>query len=170
MQFVNAFFAKLTDKLPPFDERAVLFAFIAGLITGWIWYAVAGRIWKSSVVTAEKIYSPRRQIFSAIAQIVMTIMLAMSMHRLGETTVVGGVHTAFTLWLGFVITTMLVNYANLGQRLTLTLIDGVHWLLVLVVMGIVIGAVSGGSTVATPGAQPAAPAVSEPAAGSSSGG
>ena len=47
--------------------------------------------------------------------------------------------TRLALWFGFVMTTILVNYANLGKRLGLTLIDGIHWLLVLTVMGGIIG-------------------------------
>ena len=128
--------------MPDFDSNAVLYAFIAGLITGWVWYAIAGQVWKSAVATAGGINSPRRYIFSAIAQIIMTIMLAITINRLGETTIAGAIETAFVIWLGFVMTTILVNYSNLGARLTLTLIDGIHWLLVLLVMATVIGAVS----------------------------
>ena len=64
----------------------------------------------------------------------MAIMLGSFMQRLGYTSALGGVHTAWLLWFGFVMTTILVNYANLGKRSGLTLIDGIHWLLVLTVM------------------------------------
>lgn len=136
----------IIDRLPAFDSNAVLYAFIAGLITGWVWYAIAGQVWKSAVASAGGINSPRRYIFSAIAQIIMTIMLAITIKRLGETTIAGAVETGFAVWLGFVMTTILVNYANLGARLTLTVIDGVHWLLVFLVMSAVIGAVSENAT------------------------
>jgi hypothetical protein len=142
MDFIKDRIVGIIERLPDFDSDAVLYAFIAGLITGWVWYAIAGRVWKASVATATGINSPRRYIFSAIAQIIMTIVLAITIRRLGETTVGGAIQTAFVLWLGFVMTTILVNYSNLGAKLTLALIDGVHWLLVLLVMATVIGAVS----------------------------
>lgn len=140
---------QLAGQFDNLDSTAILIAFIAGLVTGWIWYAFAGRVWKTSVSPASGVHSPRRYIFSAIAQIIMTVFLLMVVKRLGEASTAGGISTAFTIWLGFVMPAVLVNYANLGQRLTLTFIDGIHWLLVLVVMGAIIG------TLIT--AQPAAP-------------
>lgn len=142
MDFLSNRINGFIERLPDFDSNAVLYAFIAGLITGWVWYAIAGQVWKSAVASAGGINSPRRYIFSAIAQIIMTIMLAITIKRLGETTIAGAIETGFAVWFGFVMTTILVNYANLGARLTLTVIDGVHWLLVFLVMSAVIGAVS----------------------------
>ena len=43
------------------------------------------------------------------------------------------------MWLGFVITTMAVNNAFRGAKPALTLIDGGHWLGVLLLQGAVIG-------------------------------
>lgn len=142
MDFIANRINGLIEKLPDFDSNAVLYAFVAGLITGWLWYAFAGQMWKASVASAGGINSPRRYIFSAIAQIIMTIMLAITIRRLNENTIGGAIETGFMVWLGFIMTTILVNYANLGARLTLTVIDGAHWLLVFLVMSAVIGAVS----------------------------
>ena len=153
----------LMERLPEFDSQAVLYAYIAGLITGWLWYAVAGSVWKASVTgAAAGLNSPRRYIFSAIAQIAMTIMLAMVIQRLGVTGTLAGLQTAVMLWFGFVMTTILVNYANLGQRLILTLVDGAHWLLVLAVMGAVIGALATPQPIASAPATPAATAPANP--------
>jgi hypothetical protein len=162
MDYVRDRILGIIDRLPDFDSDAVLYAFIAGLITGWLWYAIAGQVWKAAVASASGINSPRRYIFSAIAQIIMTIILAITIRRLGETTIGGAIETAFVIWLGFVMTTILVNYSNLGARLTLTIIDGVHWLLVLLVMATVIGAVS---DVPPPPAGSTAPAATESSTG-----
>ncbi len=156
MELLQSKLLMLFGRIPEFDSQAVLYAFVAGLITGWIWYAVAGTVWKASISQTAGFHSPRRYIFSAIAQIIMTIMLAITIRRLGETTTVGGFQTALMLWFGFVMTTTLVNYANIGQRLILSIVDGIHWLLVLAVMGIVIGTLSTGNL--TPGAANPAPA------------
>jgi hypothetical protein len=48
--------------------------------------------------------------------------------------------TGAFVWTGFVITTMGVNHTFGGQKPMLTLIDGLYWLAVLVLMGAVIGA------------------------------
>jgi hypothetical protein len=55
-------------------------------------------------------------------------------------TVINGAIAAFFLWLGFVVTTIAVNNAYAGRKLALTAIDSVHWLGVLVVEGLIIGA------------------------------
>ena len=44
------------------------------------------------------------------------------------------------VWAGFIVTTMLVNNAFCGRKYLLTAIDAGHWLIVLVLMGAVIGA------------------------------
>jgi hypothetical protein len=46
-----------------------------------------------------------------------------------------GLISAAFIWVGFVITTMVVNYAFHGARHALTLIDGGHWLGVLLLQG-----------------------------------
>ena len=50
-----------------------------------------------------------------------------------------GIISALFLWFGFVMTTMVVNYAFHGARQSLTLIDGGHWLGVLVIQGAILG-------------------------------
>lgn len=58
----------------------------------------------------------------------------------GEVTLANGVVSAFFLWVGFVATTLVVNHRYQGFGWDLSLIDGVHWLLVLLAMGAIIGA------------------------------
>ncbi len=79
-------------------------------------------------------------ILCIVALFVMALMLAGLMGHLGDVTVRGGVISGFLVWLGFVITTMGVNHAFSGAKPMLTLIDGGHWLAVLLIQGAVIGA------------------------------
>jgi hypothetical protein len=51
-----------------------------------------------------------------------------------------GVISALFCWVGFVVTTMLVNYSFAMRSRKLLLIDGGHWLVVLALMGAIIGA------------------------------
>ena len=57
----------------------------------------------------------------------------------GQVTLKNGVISAGFVWLGFVATTITVGNAFSGHKFMLTVIDGGHWLVVLVVMGAIIG-------------------------------
>ena len=46
---------------------------------------------------------------------------------------------ALIFWLGLVAMPLVVNHRYQGSGWTLTVIDGLHWLLVLLVMGAVLG-------------------------------
>ena len=55
-------------------------------------------------------------------------------------TIWNGIVSAAFVWLGFVATTIAVNNMFSFRRPKLSVIDGGHWLAVLLAMGIVIGA------------------------------
>jgi len=55
-------------------------------------------------------------------------------------TLKNGVISALFMWLGFVITTLAVNNSFGQRRPLLTVIDGIHWLGVLVIQGAIVGA------------------------------
>jgi hypothetical protein len=58
----------------------------------------------------------------------------------GQVTLRNAIVSALFLWLGFVVTTMAVNNAFGQRKASLTIIDGIHWLGVLVIQGAIIGA------------------------------
>jgi hypothetical protein len=76
------------------------------------------------------------------ANLIMAIALAGVIGHLGvgEVTLKNGVISAFLLWLGFIATTLAANYGFGRRPLKLYLIDAGHWLAVLIVQGIIIGA------------------------------
>ena len=55
----------------------------------------------------------------------------------------GGRHHRGLCWLGFVLTTIVVNNAYTFRRPLLTTIDSLHWLGVLAIMGAILGAMGG---------------------------
>ena len=57
----------------------------------------------------------------------------------GQVTLRNGLISGAFLWFGFVITTMAVNNGFAGRDPRLLLIDGGHWLLVLLLIGGIIG-------------------------------
>lgn len=126
---------------------AVIIATLAGFGLGAVWYMVLGRAWMRALGKTEDEISRDQGaakalpfIIALVALFVMALMLAGLMGHLGDVSVRGGVISGFFVWIGFVITTMGVNHAFNGASPKLTLIDGGHWLAVLLIMGAVIGA------------------------------
>ena len=77
------------------------------------------------------------------AQLIMAWMLAGVLLHLARggmaMSIKNGIIAGILMWAGFVMTTMVVNYNFHGARQSLTLIDGGHWLGVLVLQGAVLG-------------------------------
>ncbi len=122
---------------------AVVIAALTGFGVGMVWYMALGNLWMAALGKSKEDLKPRPWPFiaSIISLLIMGFMLAGVIGHLGEgqVTVRNGLITGFTLWLGFVVTTMLVNHAFQGAKPQLTIIDGGHWLAVLLAMGAVIG-------------------------------
>ena len=125
----------------------VLVAAIAAWAFGALWYMALADPWMKAQGWASKAEilgpggrpSPLPFVISFIAELVMAYLLAGLIAHLGDVNVWRGVVTAFFVWLGFVATTLIVNHRFGRSSWMLTLIDGGHWLGVLLVMGLVIG-------------------------------
>ena len=124
---------------------AVLVAAVASFAFGSIYYMSLAKPWMAAVgKTQEEVKAGQNAltfIVTFVCQLIMAVLLAGVVGHLGVdmVTVRNGVITGFFLWLGFVMTTMVVNHAFQSQKKSLTLIDGGHWLGVLLVQGLVIG-------------------------------
>ncbi len=78
--------------------------------------------------------------WSIAVELVMAFFVALFTGAVfGEVTLSNAVLVAVHLWLGFVITTLIMNHRYEGMSWRLTLIDGLHILGVLVIQGVVIG-------------------------------
>jgi hypothetical protein len=127
---------------------AIVIAAIAGFVFGAAWYSVLGRPWLEAVGRTEqeiKASGPSPRLFAVafVALLVMAWVLAGTIGHLGpgQVTLKNGVITGGFIWLGFVITTLVVNHGFQGARPMLTVIDGAHWLCVLLLQGAIIGAI-----------------------------
>ncbi len=147
--------------LPRFGESAMTFAgvnylaIVVAAVAAWLagagWYMVFGKTWMAAIgTTPEKMQEMRGQpgaflpfIYAFVAELAMAWALAGILGHLGpgQVTVRNGAISALFLWLGFVIPTMLVNNSFAHRDWRLMLIDGGHWLVVLVLMGVIIGAI-----------------------------
>jgi uncharacterized protein DUF1761 len=128
------------------NHLAVIIAALAAFGLGSVWYMVLSKPWlRATDKTAAELKKegPAKAlpfVVCLLALFVMAWMLAGLMGHIGNITVRGGMITGAFVWTGFVITTMGVNHTFGGQKPMLTLIDGLYWLAVLVLMGAVIGA------------------------------
>ena len=126
---------------------AVLGAAVAGWLFGAGWYMALAKPWMRASGWASEAEmlgpggrpSPVPFVIAFAAELVMAYLLAGLIAHLGEVNVWRSLVSAFFIWLGFVATTMTVNHRFGRNSWMLTLIDGGHWLGVLLVMGLVIG-------------------------------
>src|SRR5262249_334571 len=135
--------------MPPINFVAVLAAAVAGWVVGAVWYGVLGKQWMAALGWTEadcagpdgKRHLPiGPRILAFVAQIIMALMLAGIIgHIGGSASIVNGIVSGALVWFGFVITSIAVNNAFQKKKPMLTVIDGGHWLAVLVVQGIILG-------------------------------
>jgi hypothetical protein len=131
---------------------AVLIAAVASFAFGAAWYGALSRQWMEarglSATDMEKAKAemgtiPVPYVIAFIAELVMAWMLAgilLHLEHGGLTpNIRNGLISAAFLWFGFVATTLVVNHAFQGTRKSLTLIDGGHWLGVLLIQGAILG-------------------------------
>jgi hypothetical protein len=126
---------------------AIMAAAIASFVFGGVWYSLLQRQWLEAVGMPPERIKERGgvglYILAFVAQLVMAWMLAgilLHLSRAGlPPTIWNGIVSGAFIWLGFVITTMVVNYAFHGARHALTLIDGGHWLGTLLIQGAILG-------------------------------
>jgi len=125
---------------------AIGLAAVAGFAFGAVYYMSLSRQWLAAVgKTKEEIAGTRSIapfVTSFVALLVMAWVLAGTLGHLGpgQVTLKNGIISALFVWVGFVATTVAVNNAFGGRKPMLSVIDGIHWLGVLVIQGAIIGA------------------------------
>lgn len=125
------------------DWLGVLAAGIAGYIFGAIYYTVLGTQWMAALGTTkeelEKRKSPAPFVIAAIGQFVLAVTL--SILAGAESGTAPMLALALLLWIGIVMTTMTINHSFQGNKPALTIIDGLHWLGVLMLQSVVLSLV-----------------------------
>jgi hypothetical protein len=130
---------------------AILIAAVVGWLAGAAYYSALGKHWVAAQSSTMEAFKARQAALKGtsaawlpfalafLANLVMAWVLAGMVGHLGSVTVRSAVISALFAWAGFVLTTSVVNNAFSGRRYALTAIDAGHWLVVLVLMGVVIG-------------------------------
>jgi len=130
---------------------AIVIAAVVAWLASAAWYMSLSRFYLAALgKTPEQAEQDRKKsgaflpfIYAFVADIVIAWMLAGVLGHLGpgQVTLRNGVIAAAFLWFGFILTTMAVNYSFSGRNMRLLLIDAGNWLIAVVVMGAVIGAI-----------------------------
>lgn len=120
---------------------AVVIAAVAGFAWGAAYYMTLAKQWLAAVGRTEPNKSPTPFIVSIVALLVMAWVLSGLIGHLGagQVTLKNGIVSGLFVWLGFIATTVFVNNAYPGRKVSLSLIDSGHWLGVLAIQGAVIG-------------------------------
>jgi hypothetical protein len=121
---------------------AVVVATLASYAFGAVWYMALSNQWLDALgKTRDQLqggYTPF--IWSFAVELVMAYFIALlTLGLMGGVSLGGAVLVAVHIWLGFVITTLIMNHRYEGMKWSLTVIDGLHLLGVLVIQGAVIG-------------------------------
>lgn len=124
---------------------AIGLAAVASFFFGAVWYGVLGKQWMAAAnLTEDKIKNMGRPLpvllaISFATALVMAYVLATLIGMSADRSIGAAVRIAFLAWLGFVATTVIVNHGYQGAKPALTLIDGGHWLGVLLLQGLILG-------------------------------
>lgn len=129
---------------------AVLAAAAVAFMFGGVWYGVFSKQWMAAAGIDQATHeasnksgqTTRLMITAFLGSVVMAWVLAGLIGHLGkgQVTIANGIISAAFAWFGFVATTLVTNHGFQGQLGRLTLIDGGHWLGVLLIQGAIIGA------------------------------
>lgn len=127
---------------------AIVAAAIVSFVFGAVWYGTLSKPWMAAIGKTEAdIKNAGSPIplyaMTLAALVVMAWILAGVIGHLGpgQVTLRNGIISGAFAWVGFVATTLVVNHGFQGAPRNLTLIDGGHWLGVLLIQGAVIGAI-----------------------------
>ncbi|HWJ87329.1 MAG TPA: DUF1761 domain-containing protein [Pelagibacterium sp.] len=124
---------------------AIVLAMVASMALGAAWYMGLSRQWLSATgKTMEQIKrgagGSAAFVWNAAMQLVMAYFLALLTPLiLGTMTLGNAVTVGIHLWLGFIITSIIINHRYQGQKWSLAVIDGGYLLAVMIVQGVVLG-------------------------------
>ncbi|KHO46407.1 MAG: hypothetical protein QS98_C0003G0015 [archaeon GW2011_AR3] len=127
---------------------AVLVCAIANIVIGSIWYGpLFGSAWtKDAGLTPKQLKKNKQKgmaksyIMAFIGALVMAYMLSLFIYYTRASTVLLGMQIAFWAWLGFIATVLMGMVLWEGKPLRLFMINAFHYLIVMLVMGIIITA------------------------------
>jgi len=119
---------------------------VAAWLFGALWYRVFATRWSDALGKTKDQLMPggKRSISSMVivfaADLTMAAVLSRLIPAMGPTGVLSGLLTAGACWFGFVLTTIVVTNGYARNPSALSAVASWHWLGVLLVIGLVLGA------------------------------
>jgi len=122
---------------------AILAAGVAGWIFGAVWYGVLSKPYQRALGLNPDDCKDKKMPMApmVVAFLSALVMSAVLYQLLGNLGVLGWWHSAiagFTIGVGFLLTSVLVNNMFQQKSFALTVIDGGHWVLAVVIEAVVI--------------------------------
>jgi hypothetical protein len=122
---------------------AILAAGVAGWIFGAVWYGVLSKPYQRALGLNPDDCKDKKMPLApmVVAFLSALVMSAVLYQLLGNLGVLGVWHSAiagFTIGVGFLLTSVLVNNMFQQKSFALTVIDGGHWVLAVVIEAVVI--------------------------------
>lgn len=131
---------------------AVIVAAIVKFAIGSVWYMppVLGKQWQAAAnITPDASVMPRAIAIQLVGDLIMAFVLAQFIAHAAAYGLVAGAFVGAVAWLGFVATIMLGAMTFENRPMSLFWINAGYQLIGLVVMGAIIGAMTGAPTVPT---------------------
>jgi hypothetical protein len=124
----------------------IVLAVVASMALGMAWYMGLGKQWIAATGKSEEELmsggSASPFVWAAICQLIMAYFLAMLTPQLfQELSIYAYVLVGAHMWVGFILTSMVLNHRYQGHKWALTFIDGGYLLGVMLVQGVVLGLV-----------------------------
>lgn len=127
----------------------IVLAAIASMALGMVWYMALSKQWMGALgksreeIQAGGTVSPF--VWAILAQLVMAYFIAkLTPLVMGDLDWVKGMMMGAHVWVGFILTSMVLNHRYQGQKWSLTVIDGGYLLGVVLIQGAVLGVVGNG--------------------------
>jgi len=129
----------------------IIAAAVAAWLAGAVYYTTLAKPWVTAqglTVEQHKAMMDARRgtihawlpfVLAFLADLVMACVMSGLIGHIGAYSLRGGIISAAFVWVGFVLTTIIVNNAFAGRRYMLTVMDSLHWLLGLLVIGAIVG-------------------------------
>ena len=123
---------------------AILVAAIVAFAIGAVYYSTLSKQWMKAAridPSGPKPVMVGLLVNSFVMELILAFVTAGVIGHLGagQVTPINGVISGLFIWAGFIFTTMSINQRYQGFGWDLTLIDGLHWLLVMIGIGLTIG-------------------------------
>jgi hypothetical protein len=117
---------------------AILAAGVAGWIFGAIWYGILSKPYQRALGLnpddcTDKKMPMAPMLVAFLAAIVMSAVLYQVLSNLGVMGLMPAVTAGFTIGVGFLLTSTLVNNMFQQKSFALTVIDGGHWVLAVMI-------------------------------------